>query len=186
MSKVRDQTFQIVRYADAPTLAETACMTFAPFADDVARLSQRAVAAGMDQGEHLRVLISMPGFSLTHVWFKKHYPLPLHSHDADCLYYIIAGSLRIGNETLGPRDGFFIPADMPYAYIPRGRWRGAARVPSQHAFHLRQSRQRIRFLEQSDPDGPSQCRGLEKREAPGVERWGRQRKQKRQRQREGR
>lgn len=118
MSKVRDQTFQIVRYADAPTLAETACMTFAPFADDVARLSQRAVAAGLDQGEHLRVLISMPGFSLTHVWFKKHYPLPLHSHDADCLYYIIAGSLRIGNETLGPRDGFFIPADMPYAYIP--------------------------------------------------------------------
>lgn len=113
-----DQKFQIYRYEGAPTLAESACMTFAPFADDIARLSQEAVEAGMDQGEHLRVLFSLPGFSLTHVWFKKFYPLPLHSHDADCLYYIIAGSLRIGTETLGPRDGFFIPADMPYAYVP--------------------------------------------------------------------
>lgn len=118
MSKDGDHKFQIYRYADAPTLAESACMTFAPFADNIATLSQNAVEAGMDQGEHLRVLISIPGFSLTHVWFKKHYPLPLHSHDADCLYYIIAGSLRIGTETLGPRDGFFIPKDMPYAYVP--------------------------------------------------------------------
>ena len=118
MQKESDQKFQIYRYADAPTLAESACMTFAPFAEGIARLSQEAVEAGMDQGEHLRVLISIPGFSLTHVWFKKFYPLPLHSHDADCLYYIIAGSLRIGTETLGPRDGFFSPADMPYAYVP--------------------------------------------------------------------
>ncbi len=113
-----EQPFTIYRYEGAPTLAESACMTFAPFAEDIARRSAEAVAAGMDQGEHLRVLFSAPGFSLTHVWFKKHYPLPLHSHDADCLYYIIAGSLRIGTETLGPRDGFFIPADMPYAYVP--------------------------------------------------------------------
>ena len=118
MSEKRDHAFQIYRYADASTLAETACMTFAPFAENIARLSQQAVESGLDQGEHLRVLINLPGFSLTHVWFKKHYPLPLHSHDADCLYYIIAGSLRIGTQMLGPRDGFFIPKDMPYAYVP--------------------------------------------------------------------
>lgn len=118
MPKDSDQEFQVFRCADAPTLAESACMTFAPFAEDIARLSQEAVEAGMDQGEHLRVLFNLPGFSLTHVWFKKFYPLPLHSHDADCLYYIIAGSLRIGTETLGPRDGFLIPKDMPYAYSP--------------------------------------------------------------------
>ena len=44
--------------------------------------------------------------------------LPLHSHNADCLYYIIAGSLRMGNQELGPRDSFFVPSDVPYAYKP--------------------------------------------------------------------
>ena len=51
-------------------------------------------------------------------WFKKNYPLALHSHDADCLYYVIAGSLQLGTETLGPGDGFFIEANVPYTYTP--------------------------------------------------------------------
>ena len=73
---------------------------------------------GAPRGDQTRVLFNIPGFSLLHVWFKKDYPLPLHSHDADCMYYIIAGSLQIGNKTLGPRDGFFIPSGVPYAYTP--------------------------------------------------------------------
>ena len=73
---------------------------------------------GMARGEQVKVLFNIPGFSLSHVWFKKDYPLPLHSHDCDCLYYVIAGSLQLGTEALGPRDGFFVPAGVPYTYKP--------------------------------------------------------------------
>jgi hypothetical protein len=54
--------------------------------------------------------------SLTVVEFGPGYLLPLHSHGVDCLYYVERGSLRMGNETLGPGDGFFVPKDQPYAY----------------------------------------------------------------------
>jgi hypothetical protein len=59
---------------------------------------------------------SRPGMSLTHVWFKSGYPLPLHSHTSDCLYYLLAGSIRVGTEELGPGDGFFVASDVPYTY----------------------------------------------------------------------
>ena len=45
-------------------------------------------------------------------------PLPRHSHDADCLYYIVAGSLTLGTETLSAGDGFFVPPNAAYAYVP--------------------------------------------------------------------
>src|SRR5579872_3189024 len=106
MAKKAKNGFQIFRAADAPSLDEAGCMTIEPF------------APGLPEGESVRVLVNLPAFSLTHVWFKKDFPLPLHSHDADCLYYIIAGSLRLGTEDLGPRDCFFVPADVPYAYRP--------------------------------------------------------------------
>lgn len=54
--------------------------------------------------------------SLCSVWFRSFYPVVLHSHDADCLYYIVAGSIRLGSETLAAGDGFFVPADVPYTY----------------------------------------------------------------------
>ena len=60
----------------------------------------------------------MPGMSLTYAWFKSGFPLPLHSHNADCLYYIIAGSLKLGTEVLGAGDGFYVGTDVPYAYTP--------------------------------------------------------------------
>jgi hypothetical protein len=74
--------------------------------------------AGMLEGSHLKLLYKRPGMSLTYVWFKSGFPLPLHSHSADCLYFIVAGSLRIGSEELGPGDGFFLGTDVPYAYVP--------------------------------------------------------------------
>jgi mannose-6-phosphate isomerase-like protein (cupin superfamily) len=74
--------------------------------------------SGFRDGEEIRVLVNIPGFSLTHIWFKKDFPLPLHSHDADCLYYIVAGSIKMGTQVLGPRDCFFIPEDAPYTYRP--------------------------------------------------------------------
>ena len=109
---------QIFRAVDAKPLEETGIMSLPEFTPE-----QMAGLAGMHQpdrarGEEVKVLVNIPGFSLTHVWFKRDYPLPRHSHDADCLYYIVAGSLQLGREELGPRDCFFLPANMPYTYTP--------------------------------------------------------------------
>jgi len=71
---------------------------------------------GGGAGQKVRMAYSRPGMSLTHVWFKSGYPLPLHSHTGDCLYYLLAGSVRVGTETLGPGDGFFVGSDVPYTY----------------------------------------------------------------------
>jgi len=73
---------------------------------------------GLLEGSHLKLLYKRPGMSLTYVWFKSGYPLPLHSHSADCLYFIVAGSLTMGTEVLGPGDGFFLGTDVPYTYVP--------------------------------------------------------------------
>ncbi len=74
--------------------------------------------AGFGEGSRVKLLYSRPGMSLTHVWFKSGFPLPRHSHNADCLYFIVAGSLRLGSEQLGPGDGFFLGVDVPYTYVP--------------------------------------------------------------------
>lgn len=70
---------------------------------------------------HYRITVPFEGkpqapCSLTVVEFGPGYLLPLHSHGVDCLYYVESGSLRMGNETLGPGDGFFVGKDQPYAY----------------------------------------------------------------------
>jgi len=110
--------FQIFRAADAKGLMEEGCMTVEPYTPIQREGMDKVLAAGFLDGDEVRVLVNIPGFSLTHVWFKQDYPLPLHSHDADCLYYIIAGSIRLGTEELGARDSFFIPSGVPYAYRP--------------------------------------------------------------------
>jgi quercetin dioxygenase-like cupin family protein len=81
----------------------------------------KMMAAGVQQGaaERTLVLFKEPqpnGLSLTYAWFKSGYVLPKHSHSADCLYYIIAGSLRMGTQVLGKGDGIFVPADDAYTY----------------------------------------------------------------------
>ncbi len=110
--------FRIFRVKDAPDLMEAKCMTVEPFTDVQRAGMDKVVAAGVLEGDDVRILVDIPGFSLTHVWFKEGYPLPLHSHDVDCLYYIIAGTIRLGTEVLGPRDSFFVPATVPYTYRP--------------------------------------------------------------------
>ena len=108
--------FTVFRAADAPGLMEAACMEVQPFSPVQRAGMDRAIAAGYLEGDQIKVLSQLPGFCLTHVWFKEGYALPLHSHDADCMYYIIAGSIRLGTEELGPRDSFFVPRDVPYTY----------------------------------------------------------------------
>jgi hypothetical protein len=76
----------------------------------------RMFEAGMTSGAVVKRLFDAPGFSLLYAWFKPSFPLYRHSHDKDCLYYIVSGSLRLGTEDLGPGDGFFLTADTPYTY----------------------------------------------------------------------
>jgi quercetin dioxygenase-like cupin family protein len=81
----------------------------------------RMMESGYASGSELRCLFRSQdpkGFSLTHVWFKANFPLPPHSHDSDCLYYIIAGEIRMGTRTLRAGDGFFLPAGAGYSYTP--------------------------------------------------------------------
>ena len=109
---------QIFRHVDGQSMIETGAMRMAPSPPEVVDSIKSAYAQGFGEGGRSRVVFSAGGISLTHVWFKANYPLPLHRHDGDCLYYIVAGTLRLGTETIGPRDGFFLPAGTPYTYKP--------------------------------------------------------------------
>jgi hypothetical protein len=110
--------FTVFRARDAVDYTEEGPMTGTPITTAEAEGGEALVRGGMLDGSHLKLMFSRPGLSLTYVWFKSGFPLPRHSHSADCLYVIIAGSLRIGTEELGPGDGFFIGTDVPYAYTP--------------------------------------------------------------------
>lgn len=83
----------------------------------LATLAEAGVEEGL--GERTRMVFREPGdggMSLVHAWFKSGYVLPFHSHDADCLYYVIGGELRMGSHVLRKGDGFFIPKDQAYGY----------------------------------------------------------------------
>ena len=72
--------------------------------------------SGFFTGATTTVLINRPGFSLVYAWFKSELTLPVHSHDADCLYYVVAGEAILGNRTVRAGDGFFVPANCYYSY----------------------------------------------------------------------
>jgi quercetin dioxygenase-like cupin family protein len=113
----------IVLYSaeDAAGLAESGTMSTPIF--DAA--DQRELAADGPRnpdivlGTHDAVLFrgdGDDGFSLVKAWFGPHFVLPRHSHDADCLYYVVEGSLVMGSRTVSAGNGFFVPAGAPYAY----------------------------------------------------------------------
>ena len=109
------QSLQIFRGKDAPTLDEFGSMDYVLPEDGAAGLGKLA-ELGMNDGAELSVLYSAPGFSLTYIWFKPGFTLPIHSHNADCLYYVIAGQIHMGTEVLSAGDGFFLPTDTWYSY----------------------------------------------------------------------
>jgi mannose-6-phosphate isomerase-like protein (cupin superfamily) len=116
----RRRGISIFRAADAVDLQETDFMSSPEMSGAAREGLKEFVNAGAGAGAQVRVLVRQPsddgGFSLVHVWFKANYPLPRHSHDADCMYYVISGSAVMGAQILGPGDGFFVPADAPYQY----------------------------------------------------------------------
>lgn len=112
-----DKKFQIFRSNDMATLGEADIMTIVLPTTGIEEM-MACVDAGLQDGAKSHVIFAGFGLSLVRVWFKKNFPLPLHSHDADCVYYITNGGLRLGTEDLGAGDGFFVPAGVPYTYTP--------------------------------------------------------------------
>ena len=107
--------FHINRKSQGHVFGEDGVLTTDPTPVQAEGL-RRMLDAGVMDGAQFTMLSSQPGFCLIHSWFKQDYPLPLHSHSADCMYYVIAGSARLGTEELGPGDTFFVPANTPYTY----------------------------------------------------------------------
>jgi hypothetical protein len=116
MSISESPRFEIFRRADAPSLEESGVVTTSTGGDAAGGSIAEAIGAGIDRGYTTKVLYATPQFSLIYLWYKSGFPLPRHSHDSDCLYVVVGGSLRIGTEDLAPGDGFFVGADVPYAY----------------------------------------------------------------------
>ena len=111
-------TMQIYRAVDgvidAPEMGDPNIL---PMSQETIAGFTRLVEAGVTDGSVVKTLIDIPGFALTYVWFKPHYPLPRHSHKQDCLYYIVAGKIKLGTEWLGAGDGFFLPDGTPFTYV---------------------------------------------------------------------
>lgn len=109
----------LFRADDAPNLEETDMMSVPEFPPGFVH-PDREGGEGLSAGATVKVLYRQSeeegGFSLVYAWFKPHFPLPRHSHSADCLYYVIAGSAVMGNQTLEAGDGFFVPNGAPYQY----------------------------------------------------------------------
>lgn len=55
-------------------------------------------------------------FSAILIWAKPNYPLALHSHRSDCLYFVVSGSAKMGSKTLRAGDSFFVPNGVKYRY----------------------------------------------------------------------
>jgi hypothetical protein len=110
--------FTIFRQAEIPPLTEEQFYGGAVATPEQRDSMDKMLAAGWADGEETRIVFNGPGFALVHAWFKAGYPLPLHSHSADCLYFVVSGSLSLGTEQLAAGDGFFVPANAAYTYTP--------------------------------------------------------------------
>jgi quercetin dioxygenase-like cupin family protein len=110
--------FAIVRGAENPPLTEEQSYAGATATPEQREHMDKMLAAGWADGEETRMVYNAPGFVLVHAWFKAGYPLPLHSHSGDGLYFIVSGSISLGTEQLEAGDAFFVPANSAYTYIP--------------------------------------------------------------------
>ncbi|MET1754722.1 hypothetical protein ABVV53_04510 [Novosphingobium sp. RD2P27] len=108
--------FEIFRGSEAPSLAECECMTNQGETPNLFTALGRFPDMMETGGEQVDVPYRRPGMSLARLWLKSGFPLPLHTHDCDCLYYVVAGTILLGSETLAAGDGFFVGSEVPYGY----------------------------------------------------------------------
>lgn len=100
----------------APPLYETGMMSM-PTTEP--RAPEQMVEWALSGGHDVKVLFRQAeenGMSLVWSRFEAGYPLPRHSHSADCLYFVVSGEARMGNRRIPAGGGFFVPKDAPYAY----------------------------------------------------------------------
>ncbi len=116
----RSRGMRLYRATEGEDLMENGFMTAPEMSDEAKAGFTGALQAGLGEGSFLRVLVRETekdgGFSLIYIWYKPGYPLVRHTHETDCLYYLISGSIALGNQTLRAGDSLFIPADAPYQY----------------------------------------------------------------------
>jgi mannose-6-phosphate isomerase-like protein (cupin superfamily) len=110
---------RIYRAAEAPDLTQTdfgARNDFGPHTE----LKEVVAELGAAAKTASRLLVHQTpdegGFSLVYLFFKPNFPLFRHRHENDCLYVVLSGSARMGNQVLRAGDSFFVPAYAPYAY----------------------------------------------------------------------
>ncbi len=110
----------IFRAEQATPLVETDFMAMPEMTGGALAAGGPEIFMASAPGTDVRVVVRQTpeegGFSILHVWFKADYPVLRHSHDSDCVYYLVSGSAVLGTQTLRPGDGFFIPAGAPYSY----------------------------------------------------------------------
>jgi quercetin dioxygenase-like cupin family protein len=101
--------------AGAPLLHETDMMSM-PTMDPAA--PEQMMEWATSGGHLVKALFRRDDKGMSLVWsrFEPGYPLPRHSHSADCLYYVVAGEARMGARRIPAGAGFFVPAGAPYAY----------------------------------------------------------------------
>lgn len=113
----RQRGLQVFRWSDGVDLDDTTVMIQPVMDPPPGRGVLKAVGAA--SGYVIKVLFGDPdsgGMSLIRAWYAPEYALPRHSHDVDCLYYVLSGEARLGNQVVPAGDGFFVPANAPYAY----------------------------------------------------------------------
>lgn len=117
--------FAIFRFAEGFSAPMS---TGLPIADasspEIGAAFRRLIEAGLDDGGTGKVLFSFgdddEGFCLMYLWLKPHMVIPRHLHGQDCLYLIISGEAVLGSQRLAAGDGFYVPANTPYAYHAGG------------------------------------------------------------------
>jgi mannose-6-phosphate isomerase-like protein (cupin superfamily) len=119
---VMNTKLAIFRAAEGTPLEEYQSME-AVYSPEVLAGITKLYEAGVSDGYSSRVLFESGGtngFSLVYAWFKSNFPLTAHLHNADCLYFVMAGELALGKgvagETVRAGDGFFVPAGHMYGY----------------------------------------------------------------------
>jgi len=112
---------EIYRARDAPLLQDTDMMQYAGGGRSAPDGSNAEVPDYGDRkhGAVVSVLFRQAGdggLSVIHAWLKPQFIISRHSHNTDCLYYVVFGEAILGSHVLRAGDGFFVPADHPYAY----------------------------------------------------------------------
>jgi hypothetical protein len=115
-TSARNRSLQKFGPDQAKMLYETAMMSM-PEMEPAA--PEELVEWAQSGGHVVKVLFGDPevgGMSLVWSWFGPNFALPRHSHSADCMYYITKGEIHMGRQILREGEGFFVPANAPYAY----------------------------------------------------------------------